>query len=62
MCSRVLGHLILEAPTLLGWDWVRKKILSCADEHALARLAQKYIFTLSRHVRRPASHRPRRRL
>ncbi|KAH9009979.1 hypothetical protein EDB83DRAFT_436165 [Lactarius deliciosus] len=45
MCSRVLGHLVLEAPTELGRDWVCKKILGCADEHALARLAQKYIFT-----------------
>ncbi|KAI0294127.1 hypothetical protein B0F90DRAFT_1340776 [Multifurca ochricompacta] len=45
MCSRVLGHLILEAPTELGRDWVCKKILNCPDEYALARLAQKYIFT-----------------
>jgi hypothetical protein len=45
MCSRVLGHLVLEAPTERGRDWVCKKILNCADEHALARLAQKYIFT-----------------
>ncbi|KAH9023018.1 hypothetical protein EDB84DRAFT_1509584 [Lactarius hengduanensis] len=45
MCSRVLGHLVLEAPTELGRDWVCKKILGCVDEHALARLAQKYIFT-----------------
>ncbi|KAI0246005.1 hypothetical protein BJV78DRAFT_1286866 [Lactifluus subvellereus] len=45
MCSRVLGHLILEAPTELGRDWVCKKILNCPDEHALARLAQKFIFT-----------------
>jgi hypothetical protein len=45
MCSRVLGYLILEAPTESGRDWVCKKILSCTDEHTLARLAQKYIFT-----------------
>jgi hypothetical protein len=45
MCSRVLGHLVLEAPSERGRDWVCKKILNCADEHALARLAQKYIFT-----------------
>ncbi len=45
MCSRVLGHLVLEAPTSSGRDWVCRKILSCADEHTLARLAQKYIFT-----------------
>jgi hypothetical protein len=45
MCSRVLGHLVLEAPTERGRDWVCKKILNCADEHALALLAQKYIFT-----------------
>lgn len=45
MCSRVLGHLVLEAPTERGRDWVCKKILNCPDEHALARLAQKYIFT-----------------
>lgn len=45
MCSRVLGHLVMEAPTDRGRDWVCKKILNCPDEHALARLAQKYIFT-----------------
>jgi hypothetical protein len=45
MCSRVLGHLVLEAPTERGRDWVSKRILSCPDEHALALLAQKYIFT-----------------
>jgi hypothetical protein len=45
MCSRMLGHLVLEAPSERGRDWVCKKILNCADEHALARLAQKYIFT-----------------
>jgi len=45
MCSRVLGHLVLEAPTERGRDWVCKRILSCPDEHALALLAQKYIFT-----------------
>lgn len=44
MCSRVLGHLVLEAPTERGRDWVCKRILSCPDEHALALLAQKYIF------------------
>lgn len=45
MCSRVLGHLVLEAPTERGRDWVCKRVLSCPDEHALALLAQKYIFT-----------------
>jgi hypothetical protein len=45
MCSRVLGHLVLEAPAERGRDWVCKRILSCPDEHALALLAQKYIFT-----------------
>jgi hypothetical protein len=45
MCSRVLGHLVLEAPTESGRDWVCKRILSCPDEQALARLAQKFIFT-----------------
>ncbi|KAI9507642.1 hypothetical protein F5148DRAFT_85824 [Russula earlei] len=45
MCSRMLGHLVLEAPTERGRDWASKKILNCLDEHALARLAQKYIFT-----------------
>lgn len=45
MCSRVLGHLVLEAPTERGRDWVCKRILSCPDEQALARLAQKFIFT-----------------
>ncbi|KAI0260584.1 hypothetical protein BC834DRAFT_973311 [Gloeopeniophorella convolvens] len=45
MCSRVLGHLILEAPTDAGRDWVCKKVLNCTDEPSLARLAQKYIFT-----------------
>jgi hypothetical protein len=45
MCSRVLGHLVLEAPTDIGRDWVCRRILGCADELALARLAQKYIFT-----------------
>jgi len=45
MCSRVLGHLVLEAPTERGRDWLCKRILSCPDEQALARLAQKFIFT-----------------
>ena len=45
MCSRVLGHLVLEAPTERGRDWVCKRILNCPDEQALARLAQKFIFT-----------------
>jgi hypothetical protein len=45
MCSRVLGHLVLEAPTERGRDWVCKRILSCPDEHALVLLAHKYIFT-----------------
>jgi hypothetical protein len=45
MCSRVLGHLVLEAPAELGRDWVCRRILGCTDEYALARLAQKYIFT-----------------
>jgi hypothetical protein len=56
MCSRVLGHLILEAPTESGRDWVCKKILSCTDEHTLARLAQKYIFTFVGACAFSASH------
>ena len=58
MCSRVLGHLILEAPTGPGRDWVCKKILNCPDEHALARLAQKFIFTFIGTCASSASHRP----
>jgi hypothetical protein len=45
MCSRVLGHLVLEAPSERGRDWVCKRILNCPDEQALALLAQKFIFT-----------------
>lgn len=62
MCSRVLGHLVLEAPTELGRDWVCRRILGCADEHALVRLAQKYIFTFVAACASSTSHRPRRRL
>jgi hypothetical protein len=43
MCSRVLGHLALEAPTELGRDWVCRRILGCTDGYVLARLAQKYL-------------------
>jgi hypothetical protein len=56
MCSRVLGHLVLEAPTERGRDWVCKRILSCPDEHALALLAQKYIFTFIGACASSASH------
>jgi hypothetical protein len=47
MCSRVLGHLVLEAPTERGRDWMCKKTLSCPDEQALVLLAQNYIFTFN---------------
>jgi hypothetical protein len=56
MCSRVLGHLVLEAPTERGRDWVCKRILGCPDEHALALLAQKYIFTFIGACASSASH------
>jgi hypothetical protein len=45
MRSRVLGHLVLEAPSERGQDWVCKRILNCPDEQALALLAQRFIFT-----------------
>jgi len=51
-----LGHLVLEAPTERGRDWVCKRILSCPDEHALALLAQKYIFTFIGACASSASH------
>jgi hypothetical protein len=56
MCSRVLGHLVLEAPTERGRDWLCKRILSCPDEQALARLAQKFIFTFIGACASSASH------
>lgn len=62
MCSRVLGHLVLEAPADIGRDWLCRRILGCTDEHALARLAQKYIFTFVAACASFTSYRPRRRL
>jgi hypothetical protein len=56
MCSRVLGHLVLEAPTERRRDWMSRKILRYPDEHALALLAQKYIFTFIGACASSASH------
>ncbi|KAG8894538.1 hypothetical protein FRC00_008795 [Tulasnella sp. 408] len=58
MCGRILGYMMLEAPTSVGCDNVQKEIALCETDEALRNLAQLYAAYFLRLSKKAKGHTP----